>query len=133
MMAPLVSGAAPVALLAAVPIAASAQAPSTDSLASACAAQDTATYWRKVGSAWSNDSGRKWTNNALRRRLLALGDADQAIRSPGSLADSMSNPAFALRVIAADSANAVTFATSSHAMDGRAGRWSEPRRPTPRS
>lgn len=48
---------------------------------SACPPLDTASAWARTNRAWSNETGLQWSNDSLRRVLLALGDRDQAARA----------------------------------------------------
>ncbi|HEU4631998.1 MAG TPA: DUF6624 domain-containing protein [Gemmatimonadaceae bacterium] len=85
---------------------AAAQQSPADSIATACMASDTATAWRRVSAAWSDERGHTWSNDSLRRRLIALGERDQAVRNAPALADSMRDPAFVRRMAERDSADA---------------------------
>jgi len=87
------------------PGSARAQAGALDSIFSACVAGDTATAWQKVMQPWALDTGG-WTNDSLRRRLIALGRADQAVRDAPDIGDSVRDPAFVRRMNQADSINA---------------------------
>lgn len=49
--------------------------------ASPCPAIDTLAAWVRVSRAWSNEAGLRWSNDSLRRVLLALRDRDQALRA----------------------------------------------------
>lgn len=49
--------------------------------APACPAIDTLAPWVRVSRAWSNEAGVRWSNDSLRRVLLALVDRDQALRA----------------------------------------------------
>lgn len=91
-----------------VPLAAAAQTPGADSAVNACLARDTATVWKQVAEQWSAaaDTAGSWSNDSLRRVLLALGRRDQAVRSGPDLADSLDSPAFRQRMAQADSADA---------------------------
>ena len=86
---------------AAAPARVSAQSTAADSTFTACMERDTSTAWQRMSQAWSND--------ALRRELVALGDSDQAVRHGLSLADSMRNPAFARRMAVRDSIDAAAL------------------------
>jgi hypothetical protein len=47
---------------------------------SPCSRLDTTASWAQVSRAWSSEAGLSWSNDSLRRVLLALGDRDQAPR-----------------------------------------------------
>lgn len=94
-------------LLPAVPGAA--QQSHADSVVSACIAHDTTTRWHQVQAAWSGDTTRRWTNDSLRARLLALARADQAVRDVPSAADSMRDSGFVRRMAARDSADSAAL------------------------
>jgi hypothetical protein len=72
---------------------------------SACIARDTASRWQLVQAAWSGDSARRGTDDALRRRLLDLARADQAVRDVPNISDSMRDAGFKRRMAARDSAD----------------------------
>lgn len=100
------------AVLVLAPALAAAQAPARgDSIVAACMAKDTATMWSRVAARWSADSDSRWANDSLRRALLALGRADQAVRPASHLADSMVSPDFAARMARRDSADARALQT----------------------
>ncbi len=48
--------------------------------ATRCPAPDSLAPWARVLRAWKSESGQTWTNDSLRRVLLALVEADQAAR-----------------------------------------------------
>lgn len=82
-----------------VPIAAQAHA---DSVVQACMAGDTATRWRQVQIAWTDTTGKPWSDDSLRRRLLALARADQSVRDVPNAADSLRDSGFVQRMRAQD-------------------------------
>lgn len=86
-----------------------AQTAAMDSAVQRCMAADTSTQWKAVAAAWAAHQGEPATNDALRRRLLELGRRDQAVRLVPGLLDSLKTPAFARRMMAADSANAAAL------------------------
>lgn len=47
----------------------------------ACAPLDTTAAWAQVNRAWSAESPGGWSNDSLRRELLAMADTDQAART----------------------------------------------------
>lgn len=96
--------------LAASPAAASAIAPGDTVRAGQCslgalAQPDTSAPWARVVLAWSREVPGAWTNDSLRRELLALAREDQALRQ-GISAETMRDSAFIRRLRATDSANA---------------------------
>jgi hypothetical protein len=85
------------------------QAPArADTGVAACVARDTATAWKQVAARWSadSDSAAGWSDDSLRRVLLALGRRDQAVRDAPDLADSVLSAAFRARMARTDSADA---------------------------
>jgi hypothetical protein len=46
-----------------------------------CPPLDTAAAWAQASRAWSDETGSRWSNDSLRRVLLALRDRDQAPRA----------------------------------------------------
>src|SRR6185437_5174574 len=86
-----------------------AQSKAADSVFTACMERDTTTAWQRVAQAWDNEAGGHWSNDPLRRELIALGDSDQAVRRGLSFADSMRIPAFADRMRVRDSMDAVAL------------------------
>lgn len=86
-----------------------AQSRAADSVFTACVERDTSTAWQRLTQAWENKSGAHWSNDPLRRELIALGDSDQAVRRGLSFADSMRIPAFANRMKVRDSMDAVAL------------------------
>jgi hypothetical protein len=46
-----------------------------------CPPFDSTTSWAQVNRAWSNETSLHWSNDSLRRVLLALRDQDQAVRA----------------------------------------------------
>lgn len=66
-----------------------------------CAPLDSTAAWARVNQAWSNEAGLRWTNDSLRRVLLALADRDQAARV--SFGAQVTDSAYARRLIALDS------------------------------
>ena len=48
---------------------------------SPCAPPDTTAAWARVSRAWSTETGLRWSNDSLRRVLLAMRDRDQAARA----------------------------------------------------
>lgn len=46
-----------------------------------CPPLDTTASWAQVNRAWSNETSLHWSNDSLRRVLLALRDQDQAVRA----------------------------------------------------
>ena len=53
----------------------------TGAQASHCPPADTTASWAQVSRAWSNETNLRWSNDSLRRVLLALRDQDQAARA----------------------------------------------------
>jgi hypothetical protein len=86
-----------------------AQSTAADSAISACVERDTTTGWRQISTAWKNESGQRWSNDSLRQRLLALGKADQAVRSGLGLSDSLHDSGFIRRMHARDSLDAAAL------------------------
>jgi hypothetical protein len=93
------------ALIAAPLLSAMAQGTALDSAMTRCLSADTATAWQKLGAAWAAEAPGSWSNDSLRRELLALGEADQAQRILLT-GDSLRNPAFIQRMAAGDSVRA---------------------------
>jgi hypothetical protein len=83
-----------------------AQRTALDSAASRCVARDTTTAWQNLGKAWATEVPGSWSNDSLRRELLALGEADQAVRTGPGFADSIRHPGFVQRMAEEDSARA---------------------------
>ena len=46
-----------------------------------CPPPDTSASWAHANRAWSNENGLRWSNDSLRRVLLAMGERDQAARA----------------------------------------------------
>lgn len=46
-----------------------------------CPSVDSTAAWAQVNRAWSNETSLHWSNDSLRRVLLALRDQDQAVRA----------------------------------------------------
>lgn len=88
---------------------AGAQQSHADSVVRTCMAGDTATRWRNVQVAWTDTAGKAWSNDSLRRRLLALASADQAVRDVPNLADSMKDTGFVRRMQAQDAADSAAL------------------------
>ena len=86
-----------------VALPASAQQTAADSAVERCIAADTATRWRQVAVSARHAGDERGTDDSLRVRLLALGEADQALRAH---ADSMSSEPYLRRMEKGDSANA---------------------------
>lgn len=94
----------------AVPFATSAaQSIGADSALNACVEHDTTAAWRQISAAWENESGQHWSNDPLRRQLLALGKADQAVRSGPGLSDSLHDSGFIRRMQVRDSLDAAAL------------------------
>jgi hypothetical protein len=70
-----------------------------DSIVGACLNRDTSTAWQRISVEWSTE--RSWSNDSLRRALVELAKADQAVRI--GVADSAKNPAFMRRMARQDS------------------------------
>jgi len=49
--------------------------------ADSCPPIDTTAAWVRTSRAWSSEAGLRWSNDSLRRVLLALGERDQAPRA----------------------------------------------------
>ena len=86
-----------------------AQQSAMDSVVSACMASDTSTRWKKVAAEWAERASERGTNDSLRARLVALGEADQAIREVPGLVDSLRSESFGRRMRERDSANAAAL------------------------
>ncbi len=89
-------------LLLLCPLATAAAQSHADSVVQACMAGDSATRWRQVQVAWTDTLGKPWSNDSLRRRLLALASADQSVRDVPNAADSMRDSEFVRRMRAQD-------------------------------
>lgn len=98
-----------VVLAAVGPRALAAQQQRVDAIADSCAATDTATAWQHADSIWTARGERHWTNDALRHRLIALQDSDQAMRLVPGLADSLRDSSFVRRMAVRDSADAAAL------------------------
>ena len=96
-------------LSAALPGAARAQQSNPDSVANACIERDTSTAWKRISQAWSTEKPGAWSNDSLRRVLLALGERDQAVRATGAYEDSMRSRSFVQRMHAQDSIGLATL------------------------
>jgi len=70
-----------------------------------CFAADTSTAWERVARAFSRDTAHTWSDDDLRRRLLALADSDQMVRTSAGMQDSLGDAGFRRRMIARDSAS----------------------------
>jgi hypothetical protein len=92
-------------LFAAPLLSAAAQETALDSAMTRCLSADTSTAWQKVAAAWAAETPGSWSNDSLRRELLALGEADQSQRTL-LMGDSLRNPAFIQRMAAGDSVRA---------------------------
>jgi hypothetical protein len=90
------------ALLGGAPLAPAAAQSHADSIVSACVAAAPAGKWMEMGAAWSAEVPGSWTNDSLRRVLIAIGDSDQAVRQ-GPFADSMKSQAWTRRMAVRDS------------------------------
>ena len=55
-------------------------APALVAQAPGCAPLDTTAAWARINRAWKEQPGETWTDDALRRRLLAMVEEDQEIR-----------------------------------------------------
>lgn len=87
-----------------------AQGADTDSAVAACERADTSTAWRRARQVWLGaNAGRRAQDDALRRRLLALADSDQAVRHFMSVPDSMANTAAIRRMALQDSTDGVAL------------------------
>lgn len=73
-----------------------------DSIVGACVARAPAGKWMEMSAAWSTEAPGSWTQDSLRRVLVAMGDSDQAVRQ-GPFADSMKSPAWTRRMAVRDS------------------------------
>jgi hypothetical protein len=82
------------ALLGLAPSAGVAQKPS-------CSPLDSTAAWARVNRAWSSEAGLTWTNDSLRRVLVALADRDQSARV--SFGAHATDTAYGRRLIALDS------------------------------
>ena len=94
------------ALIAAPLLSAIAQQTALDSAVTRCLSTDTTTAWQQVAAAWAKETAGSWSDDSLRRELLALGEADQALRNLPGMADSVQSPAFLQRMAAGDSVRA---------------------------
>lgn len=65
-----------------------AQTAAVDSAVQHCTAADTSTQWKAVAAAWAAHQGEPAADDSLRRRLLELGQRDQAVRMVPGLLDS---------------------------------------------
>jgi hypothetical protein len=66
-----------------------------------CPPLDTTAAWAQASRAWSNESGLRWSNDSLRRVLLALRDRDQAQR--GDFGARVGDTLYARRLMSLDS------------------------------
>lgn len=75
----------------------------------ACAhMDDSTTSWARAQRAWSDDTTHKtWSNDSLRRVLIALGDTDQAMRQ--GVLSHLDDTARMHRLVHADSAHQITL------------------------
>lgn len=106
---PILSRISFVLLVVAAPAVLSAQRTLADSAATACMEHDTATAWRRASAEWQNESGQHWSNDSLRQQLIALGRADQAVRTGPALLDSVRDSHFVRRMHSRDSADAAAL------------------------
>ena len=74
-----------------------------DSIVGACVERDTSTAWMRLSQAWTTETS--WSNDSLRRVLIAMGEEDQAVRPATGFADSMKSPAFVRRLARQDSSD----------------------------
>jgi hypothetical protein len=77
-----------------------------DDVVERCVTRDTATAWMRMSAEWSREPPGSWTNDSLRNVLIAMGNADQAVRPAVGWADSIRDPAFVRRMHVQDSINA---------------------------
>jgi hypothetical protein len=77
-----------------------------DAIVERCFTRDTATAWQIRGAEWSAERPGSWTNDSLRTVLIAMGEADQAVRPATAFADSIRSPTFVRRMHVQDSINA---------------------------
>ena len=82
---------------------------SADDVVERCFTRDSATAWIRMGQEWARETPGSWTNDSLRSVLIALGQADQAVRAGTALADSMKSHAFVLRMTRQDSIGAMAM------------------------
>jgi hypothetical protein len=80
-----------------------AQQSAADSIVGACIERDTSTAWMRLSMAWTAERPGGWTNDSLRRVLIAMGEEDQAVRPVTGLADSVKSPGFMRRMARQDS------------------------------
>ena len=91
----------------AVAVALGAMEPARPVWVSACPEPDSNAAWARVNRAWSAASPRRWTNDSLRRVLIALRDLDQKERALfGARA---TDTAYIRRLVTADSVLAVAM------------------------
>ena len=95
------------AVIAVAPCALTAQQSAADSIVAACMARDTSTAWQRVSAEWGMERPGSWSNDSLRRVLVEMAEADQAVRPATGIADSMKNPAFVRRMAVRDSIDLV--------------------------
>ena len=80
------------------------QATRRDTIMEQCTALDTSTVWQRVARGWAADTGSKARRNeTLRQELLAMRAADQQLRSPAAMRDSMTSMSFIHRMSDQDS------------------------------
>jgi hypothetical protein len=77
-----------------------------DAIVERCVTRDTATAWQVRSAEWSREQPGSWTHDSLRNVLIAMGDADQAVRSATGFVDSIRSEAFVRRMHVQDSINA---------------------------
>jgi len=80
-----------------------AQQSAADSIVGACIANDTATAWQRISQEWNTERPGSWSNDSLRRVLIAMAEEDQAVRPATGFTDSMKSPAFVRRMAVRDS------------------------------
>ena len=80
-----------------------AQQSAADSIVSACFANDTATAWQMISQEWNTERPGSWSNDSLRRVLIAMAEEDQAVRPVTGYADSIKSPTFVRRMAERDS------------------------------
>lgn len=94
----------PIAALVSVTGSVAGQAAPRDTVVEQCTAVDTSSAWQQVARAWAAETARPGRNETLRQELLAMRAADQQLRSPAAMRDSMTSMSFLHRMSDGDSA-----------------------------
>ena len=82
--------------------------PSLGAQAAVCTPLDTNAAWARINREWKEKPGERWTDGALRSRLLAMVEEDQEARK--DFGARVADTAYVRTLIAADSARAVEVA-----------------------